>query len=292
MRIKQKWKLGLVLIIAFPLCVSAQSPEEDKLIFKSAVEWLDSKLNYLYYDEVGEKWWNNTFYVNDKKEVTIKHIAASRPNTANIKEKDYTIRTFRIQDINPNSLKISAIEETKGRLVKGKMLELRTYGFQDLIHKTINKRRGSSTSFLFLSFPEVLNDSLDNYAQIVKEKFEEAILASTRIYQAGDDSDFETIFSVLKGQFQSADGAKWQSQMVLPNVLKIEMGEGDPITYFGFDQTKNQFYLMEITSEGFSSTYFSIGADQKLALEIEGNKIFQFVTLNSFIYKGREFFRE
>lgn len=278
------------LLISYGL--SAQTKEEDDVKFKAAVDWLDSKLNYVYYDDVGEKWWNNTFYVNEKREVTIKHIASSKPNTGYIKQKDYTIRSFRIQDINPNSLKISEIEETKGRLVKGKMLELRTFGFQDLIHKTINKRRGSSTSFLFLSFPEVLNDTLNNYAQVVKEKFEEAILASTRIYPTGDERDIETIFSVLTGSFQSLEGKEWKSELVQPNLLKIDLGTSGPITYFGFDQSKKQCYILKISSEGFIPIFLEIDADQKLSLYSDGNKTFQLLTMNSFIYEGQEFVRQ
>lgn len=281
----------LALLIAIPLISTAQSPEENEVNFKSAVDWLDSKLNYIYYDEVGEKWWNNTFYVNDKKEVTIKHISSSKPNTANIQAKTYTIRSFRIQDIDPKSLKVTDIKETKGRIVKGKMLELRTFGFQDLIHKTINKRRGSSTSFLFLSFPEILNDSLMNYAEVVKEKFEQAIVASTRVYSSGDDSNIETIFSILTGNYETADGFKWESDQVQEKVLKIETSD-DVIQYFGLDEDKKQLYLLKITTSGFNYEYFNINNDNELSLLSDSTRIFKFNTLNSFTYHGKEFFRK
>ena len=282
---------GFVLLFLIPIISYGQTPEEDEVIFQSAVDWLDSKLNYIYYDEVGEKWWNNTFYINDKKEVTIKHIASSKPNTANIQNKTYTIRSFRIQDINPQSLKVSKIKETKGRLVKGDMLELRTFGFQDLIHKTINKRRGSSTSFLFLSFPEILNDSLANYAEIVKQKFEEAIMASTRIYPSGDDADRDQIFSILNGSFETAEGQQWKASEAKKNVLKIETGD-DPIQYFGFDERKKQFYLLEIGDSGFDYIYFQLNNESILSLSSDSTAIFQFSTLNSFKYKGQEFHRK
>ena len=281
----------LALLFVVPFVSTAQSPEEDEVNFQSAVDWLDSKLNYIYYDEVGEKWWNNTFYVNDKKEITIKHISSSRPNTANIQDKTYTIRTFRIQDINPQSLKVTDIKDTKGRLVKGKMLELRTFGFQDLIHKTINKRRGSSTSFLFLSFPEVLNDSLRNYADLVKEKFEQAIVASTQIYAAKDDSDIETIFTSLSGSYETADGQKWELEQILKNVLKIKTGE-KAIQYFGFNENQKQFYLLEITSSGFDYTYFQLKDEGMLSLTSDSTIVFQFNTLNSFKFKELTFFRK
>ena len=275
----------------FSLYSPAQTPEEDEVLFRSAVDWLDSKLNYLYYDDVGEKWWNNTFYVNDDRVITIKHIASDIPNTGNIKRKTYTIRTFNIQDINPRSLKITEIEETRGRIVKGKMLELRTYGFQDLIHKTINKRKGSSTSFLFLSFPEVLNDSISNYAEIVKQKFEQAILASTQLYPAGDDRDIETVFKVLNGSFETEDGKEWDAEEVKSNVLKIDRGI-DAIEYFGFDQENKEFYLLDISSRGTHKKSFQLDNTNDLSLKENEENIFKFHTLHSFSYKGVQFFRQ
>ncbi|MEQ8629508.1 hypothetical protein [Ekhidna sp.] len=275
----------------FSSVMLAQSPEQDEIQFQSAVDWLGSKLNYVYYDDVGEKWWSNTFYVNDNREITIKHIASDKPNTANIRSKTYTIRTFRIQDINPKSLKITEVAKTKGRLVKGKMLELRTYGFQDLIHKTINNRRGSSTSFLFLSFPEVLNDSISNYAEIVKQKFEQAILASTKVYPSNTASDSKTIFNILEGNFKSDEGHLWNAQKVKPDVLKIDQGTGN-IEYFGFDQDQQQFYLLDINSDGVQTQFYVMNNQDILSLSSTEETVFTFYTLHSFSFKGTRFFRQ
>ena len=78
-----------------PILCYAQSTEDDELTFQSAIDWLDRKLNYIYFDEVAQKWWLNNFYVNEKKEVTIKNIYTDKPRTANIKEKTYLIRKFK-----------------------------------------------------------------------------------------------------------------------------------------------------------------------------------------------------
>lgn len=274
----------------FSLDSPGQTPEEDEVKFQSAVDWLDSKLSYLYYDEVGEKWWNNTFYVNDKKDITIKHISSSKPNTANIRSKTYTIRTFKIQDINPKSLKIKEVKETKGRIVKGKMLELRTYGFQDLIHKTINNRPATSTSFLFLSFPSALTDSISDYAEIAKQKFEQAILASTQLYPKGNEHDIETVFKILSGSFETDDGKKWDAEEVKSNVLKIDRGI-DAIEYFGFDQENKEFYLLDISSRGTHKKSFQLDNTNDLTLKENEENIFKFHTLHSFSYKGIQFFR-
>ncbi|WP_421764485.1 hypothetical protein [Ekhidna sp.] len=280
----------LITSITF-LPVKSQNLEDDEVRFKSAIDWLDTKLNYIYYDDVGEKWWTNTFYVNENKEVTLKHIASKNPNTANIRNKTYTIRTFQIQNINPESLKISDVKKTKGRIVKGKMLELRTFGFQNLIHKTINGKRASSTSFLYLSFPRVLEDSISNYAEIVKEKFQEAIISSTQIYPFGDSRDIATIFSCLQGNFISVNGEPMTITEKIQGVYKIK-NAADHIQYFGFNNEREQFYLLKINSNGTETMFFDLDRNTQLSLQLDGLEVFSFHTLNSFSFNGLKFYRK
>ena len=281
-----------VFFLLIPLFTIAQSPEENQAIIQSAIDWLDSKLNYIYYDNTNQKWWNNTFYVNENNKTTVKHISSDRPNTTNMNDKTYIIRTFRIQDINPNSLKITKINESRGRIVKGDMLEMRTFGFQDLIHKTINNRKASSTSFLFLSFPETLIDSLSTYVEIVKEKFKEAIWASTQIYPSSYENDLERVLSILTGTYQSADGAIWNTELIYPNVLELDRGEGI-IEYFGYNTEKRQFYLVSILTQGISEQCFHLKGETKLVLSSEQNQeAFVIGNQNSFTLDGQEFFRQ
>ncbi len=280
----------LILLIA-PLLTFAQSPEEDLVRTKAALDWLESKLNYLYYDNASDRWWKNTFYANEKNEITIKHIVSDRPNTANIRDKTYTIRKFRIEDINPKSLKITDIKESRGRVVKGQMLELRTYGFQDLIHKSINNRRASSTSFLFLSFPETLVDSLSNYAEIVKEKLEEAILASIQIYPKNDDSDIATILKVLSGDHKTEDGKQWKAESVESNILKIDRGNR-LIEYFGYDPSAQSFYMISISNGGVKKQNLLFESNDRLKISSKEGVSIVVDTPNSFIINDEAYFRQ
>lgn len=284
-------RIRFLVLLLIPVLTFAQSPEEDEVKLKSALDWLESKLNYLYYDNSDGRWWTNTFYVNENNEVTIKHIVSDRPNTANIRDKTYTIRRFQIQDINPRSLKITDIEESRGRVVKGQMLELRTYGFQDLMHKSINNRRASSTSFLFLSFPESLIDSLSNYAEVVKSKFEEAILASTQLYAAGDESDIQSVFEVLAGEYKSINGNMWNARSVKDNVLKVDRDNG-LIEYLGFDSIVMKFYYLSISSQGMQRQNLDFKESNRLWLSNEDGLEIHIDTPNSFTFGGVEFFRQ
>lgn len=285
-------RLKLLTLALLPMLAFSQSPEEDEVKLESALEWLESKLSYIYYDNTGEQWWNNTFYVNDNLEVTIKHIASDRPNTGYIKDKTYTIRTFQLKDINPNSLKITDIKESRGRIVKGQMLELRTFDFQDLIHKSINKRRASSTSFLFLSFPETLIDSLSNYAEVVKSKFEEAILASTQVYSSNKETNLEAVLNILTGTFESENGTKWIAKGVKANVLQLDRGN-EFIEYFGFDSGLDAFYLLSISNQGIEKQHFKFKEDTRIHLsDHDGNDSLLIKTKHSFILNGEVYSRQ
>lgn len=286
-------KYSLLIILSLQsLILSAQNPELDQSRYEAAAEWLDSKLNYIYFDSEDQRWWKNTFYVNENKEVTIKHISSDRPNTANISDKNYTIRTFKIQDIDPNSLKVSNVKKSRGRIVKGKMLELRTFGYQNLISKTINNRKASSTSYLFLSFPTAVTDSISDYAEVVRDKFKEAIAASTQIYPSDYEHDVERVLKILTGEFQSDGGKTWKTRLIQPHVLELDRGNGDT-EFFGYDTNDHRFYLLTLSSQGIDIQHFKLAEKDKLILSDEqGNDSFLIGNLNIIKIQGEEYFRQ
>ena len=269
-----------------------QSPEDDEVTFRNATDWLNSKLDYIYFDENSQKWWTNSFYVNENKEVTIKQISAKNPNTANIKEKTYTIRTFRIQDINPFTIQIKEVNTSTGRFAKGQLLELHTFDGEPKIHKSINKRKATSTSFLHLSFPKSLTDSLTNYPQLVKEKFYEAVMAATKIYPLDTESNRSLILETLKGEYKSENGTIWQSSKRFEEVLKIEAADKD--IYFGFDQTRQQYFLNEVSDKGVETHYFRVKSGVQLEIENvnDPEQSILFETFNSFRWNGVWYYRQ
>ncbi|NQZ78198.1 MAG: hypothetical protein HRT61_19145 [Ekhidna sp.] len=285
-------RLLLSIITIFYTCLlSGQSTGQDSVLYQSSLEWLDTKLNYEYYDGEGEKWWKNTFYINEDGLVTIKHISSDKRNTAKMKEKTCIIRTFRLEDINPGSIKISSVEKSQGRIAKGQMLELRTFANKKSIQKTINNKKGSSTSFLNLSFPKTSNDSISNRAETVKEKLTQAINAKTRIHSFDNSKDFETIFSVLQGTFQSDDGTTWKSNLQMSKVLKIEH-VNDNIKYLGYDTIQNECYFLEIGTDGMIRYDLTKRSDSTLSLLKDEEVFLDLNTINSFKYQGKVFFRQ
>ena len=279
--------LSLILFIN----ASSQSPEDDDVAFQSAVDWLNSKLDYVYYDKHSQKWWTNTFYINENKEVTIKQISSHHRVTADLKDKVYTIRNFRIQDINPYSIEIKEVQEATGRFVEGELLELHTFDGSHKIHKTINKRKATSTSFLHLSFPRSLTDSLSNYPQLVKDKFYEAVVAATKIYPVNPEGNKTLIFETLKGAYQSEEGQLWEADIRFDNILKIASQEAE--RYFGFDTSKGLYFLSTVSSRGVENKYYKEANNTKLILANvdDPNDQILIYTFNSFQINGEWFYR-
>ena len=184
----------------------AQSEADDDITLKAASDWLDRKLEYNYYDPIEQKWWVNSYYLSDNKEVVIKNISAKNPKSVNLKSKTYTEHRFYLKDINPDKIEIFDINQQQGRMVKGKVIELHTFGNRDLIGKRINGKSTGRHSFLFISIPAFLMDSVPEYAELIQTKFKEAIEASTKVYnQRSDDANRKMIFQILYGNCLKVD---------------------------------------------------------------------------------------
>jgi len=260
----------------------AQPSQDDEVVFASAIDWLNAKLDYVYYDKNSQKWWTNTFYINESKEVTIKQISSHHRITANIKDKNYTIRNFRIQDINPYSIEIKKVHEGTGRFVEGELLELHTFDGSRKIHKSINNRKATSTSFLHLSFPKSLTDSLSNYPQQVRDKFYEAVVAATKIHPIDPDTNRKLIFETMQGSYKSEKGGLWNAELRFDQILKITSPETE--RYFGYDYNKKKYFLVRISADGITTRYYREANNVKLILENELDPQDQilFYTSNSF----------
>ncbi|MEQ9405786.1 MAG: hypothetical protein RIM99_19500 [Cyclobacteriaceae bacterium] len=287
-------KLLLYITLLIPLTGFSQSVEDDELTFRSATDWLDRKLNYIYYDEESQKWWLNKFYVNEQKEVTIKNIFTNKPRSANIKEKVYLIRKFDIRTINPYKIEIRKIDTNQGRIVKGKLLELHTFSGERSVHKTVNGRRGSDVSFIQISFPTFLTDSIADYAELVEGKFKEAIIAATKVYADADvQTNRKTIFDLLNGNFVSQSGNKMKASRRFDNVISLEKSS-ESANYFGYDPARKLFYLTTISDSGTTTSYYELLSGEKLLLQntLKARDVIEFETLNTFRMGDTIYYRE
>ena len=280
-------------ILLSPLLSKTQPNEEDELVFKTAVEWLNRKLEYIYYDETSQKWWLNKFYVNENKYVTIKNTFTKNPRSASIREKTFHTRTFQIENINPNRISTRKIEKNQGRIVKGTLLELKTVNNRKDIHHRINDRKGTDVSFLQISLPSFLTDSIPDYAETIQAKLQEAIIAATKVYSASTlEENKSKIFKILTGTFTSNDGDEMQGIKKFENV--ISLGSADTENYFVFTPSENLFSLTSLSNDGILVKKYQLLDNEKLVLQNieESEDLISFETTNSFVFDNRLFFRK
>ena len=287
-------KKVMIIFLFLPYWGFSQSAEDDDLTFQSAVDWLDRKLNYYYFEDGSQKWWLNKFYVNEKREVTIKNIHTAKPRSANIKEKVYHIRKFNIEDINAYNIKISEIKQNQGRIVKGKLLELHTFGNKRVVHNTTDGRRGSDVSFIQLSFPTFMTDSIADYAELVQSKFKEAIIAATKVYASESiEENKKAIFNILKGSFVSKDGERIKIESVFENVISLNETPTEKV-FFGFNDSSETFYITKISSEGSETKNYELQSGETILLQnkVDKGDVIVFETIHSFRLSGTNFYRE
>ncbi|MEP1097386.1 MAG: hypothetical protein ABJG78_19875 [Cyclobacteriaceae bacterium] len=285
--------LVYLLIILSPVLSFSQSNEQDELVFQSAVDWLNRKLEYIYHDEVSQKWWLNRFYVNEEKVVTIKNTHTSNPRSVSIKEKIFHTRTFEIQNINPYQISMRKIERNQGRIVKGTLLELKTVKNRKDIHHKINDRTGTDVSFVQISLPSFMTDSIPDYAETVQAKLKEAIIAATKVYASGSLTENKNkIFEILEGSYTNDTGDEMQGTKRFDNVMSL--GGGTSENYFVFTPADNLFYITTLSSEGVTFKKYQLVEGEKIVLQnIESeDDIITFETINSFTFNNQLYYRK
>ncbi len=205
--------------IGFTTILNAQATYEDSARFESTIEWLEDKLTYNYYNETDDEWWINRFTFNDHSEtVTIKNI--NSPEIEAVSDKTYLQLNFRLEELNPFTIQVQKNTSNAGRLVKGKVIRVGAY--EKSIRRVKNGRMATNQSFIYISIPEFLEDSLENYSQNIAQKLEEAIKLSTKMYNRGVDQNVKVLSKMLYGQFTNESGTKWIIQKVFENSFEIK----------------------------------------------------------------------
>ncbi len=286
-------RIVVSLTLLLPILSFAQPNAEDEVIFKSAVDWLNRKLNYIYHDGAADKWWVNKFYVNENKYVTIKNTLTANPRSVSIRDKTFHARTFQIEDINPYQISITNIERNQGRIVKGKLMELKTVNLKKSIHHRINDRTGTDVSFVQISFPTFMTDSIADYAETVQAKLKEAIIAATKVYASSSFLENKAkIFEVMEGSFTNAEGDDLQTARKFDNVLSISKNDSE--NYFVYTPADQLFYLTSISNNGVAIKKYRLNTDNRIILENLENEedIISLETTNSFNFNGKLYYKK
>lgn len=218
----------LIIVLHLSVCVFGQSKDEDLVVLEQTAEWLEQKLTYHYFNIDDEEWWTNRFdYDPQTLKATIRNI--STENLGAIQDRTHMQRVFQFGDLNPYNIYMEETNTNSGRLVKGKTIRIGTYQQAKSINQIKNGTVPSTASFIYLSIPKVYEDSVNNYAETIVSKFEEAILLATKVYPTGSfDGDASQLISTLENdRFIAENKENIVITKIFPDALELEHWDGE-----------------------------------------------------------------
>lgn len=217
------------------------------------MQWLERKLTYNYYDPTNEKWWVNVIHVKENGAYTIKNIAVKHPK--NVTKKTYHQRTFFMWDLNPRTVTISDVPSDLGRFVKGKLIRLEGFKGEKKVGTKKNGRRGSRVSYIHISIPAFLEDSVQEYSMKVKEKLAAAISLNARLFKTSNKEDnINATFNTFKGSYVSEDSTSYMNfEKIAAMLVRFTIRENSRIQVgtIGYEEERNSIFYFRASSEGY-----------------------------------------
>ncbi|MFY0685945.1 MAG: hypothetical protein JXQ90_02210 [Cyclobacteriaceae bacterium] len=169
-------------------------------------EYLVRKLSFTYYSDDQNLWWINRMSY-DKKSGELVYRNNSAEDPRKISGKKYIQRSFLLSDLNPYNIEKLHIGKTVGRIVKGEEIILHTVKNERKITKVLNTLNATPQSFLHISIPEYLDDSV-HLADSVIMKFKESVFYETRLSNKGSfEENVQQVMDALKGDFTYENNA-------------------------------------------------------------------------------------
>lgn len=271
-------KLPFIFLLALAFDVYSQTAEQDSSSFDATMQWLERKLTYNYYDATNGQWWVNVIQKKDNGAFTIKNIAAKHPDR--ITGKIYYQRTFFLWDLDPNKITVSDIPKDMGRFVKGKLIRLEGFKDENKIATKKDGRVGSKVSYLHISIPTYLEDSLQDYSIKVKEKLTDALYLNARLFNANDEEkNLIAAFNTLSGNYISEDSTSYLDFDVLAQRLirfKVRKDSQIKVGTIGYDEEKKTVFYFQASATGHLIKQFTLDqrAGDLILKNEEGDSIF------------------
>ncbi len=252
-----------LLVILFLFCSftsHAQTAEQDSVTYESLFKWVERKLTYDYFDPSNQHWWVNRFQPNLNGSIVIKNIAAEHPKR--VLEKVYHLRQFYLYDLNPKRVSVIETPTDQGRFVKGKIIRMEGFGDEKKIVTQKDGVAGSDVSFIHVSVPEFLEDSLQNYAFVLRDNLSQLIFMSARLFNQKDEAkNKEAVFSALRGTYVNQDSTAYLSfEVVDSGHVRFQWTHGKERSYgqIGFDAAKKVYFFFKSTPEKYVLREFAV----------------------------------
>ncbi|MEM9328109.1 MAG: hypothetical protein AAGA85_20750 [Bacteroidota bacterium] len=235
----------------------------------TALDWLGKNLDYQYYNADQRKWWVNRLDYN-LQEAYIRIQNASADHPLNAASKQWIHRRVELHFLDPNSIAIDEIPSNRGRVVRGKVLVVKTVGNDRLIQKTIDGAEASSESFLQFSIPKSLLDEQPYFADSLKHYLSEAILSSARLTRPeGSEDDVAMVFDVFQGEFQ-CPGFVRRFSPIYPLTVEVEDTSGDHLLrkgFFGHERESEGFFTWMVSESASRSRQFDMAPGEEIVLK-------------------------
>lgn len=246
-------KVFFPLFIFCALTGRAQTAEQDSVSYDALFKWVERKLTYDYFDPTNQHWWVNRFQPNLNGSIVIKNIAAEHPKR--VLEKVYHLRQFFLYDLNPNTISVIEAPVDQGRFVKGRIVRMEGFGDEKKIATKKDGVVGSDVSFIHISVPAFLEDSLQNYAFELQAKLKQLTYLSARLINANDvKKNSESIFSALRGNYVNQDSTAYLSfEVTNPGHVRYEWKEGERRWFgqIGYDTEKQVYFFIRSSEKGY-----------------------------------------
>jgi hypothetical protein len=280
-----------VFLLAFGFSCTAQSAEVDSVTTESAFKWVERKLTFNYFDPTNQNWWVNRLHKNDDGSVTLINIAADHPDK--VLEKVYHLRRFFLYDINPNAITVMDNPSDQGRFVKGRILRLQGFGDENKIATKKDGRVGSDVSFIHISVPSFLEDSLQNYAFELRDKIKLLLTLDARFVNAGNpEKNKANALSAWRGNYVSSDSTQYLSlEVVNAGQIRFEWKgqESSQFGQFGYDEAKQAFFFFRASNRSYYLGDFTIDKASKQLVLKNGEDSIHIIGRNtiSFLLGGK-----
>jgi len=247
------YKVFFPFLFFCALVGQAQTAEQDSVSYDALFKWVERKLTYDYFDPTNQHWWVNRFQPNLNGSIVIKNIAAEHPKR--VLEKVYHLRQFFLYDLNPNTISVIDAPVDQGRFVKGRIVRMEGFGDEKKIATKKDGVVGSDVSFIHISVPAFLEDSLQNYAFELQAKLKQLTYLSARLLNAKDPKkNNEAVFSALRGNYVNQDSTVYLSfEVTNPGHVRYEWKAGDQRWYgqIGYDSEKQVYFFFRASDKGY-----------------------------------------
>jgi hypothetical protein len=283
----------MISLIGFTIglftCSTASAYQEidstEEVTFDESIQWLEKHLSYSYLNKSSKKWWNNSLsFEKNTGTVVIRNSSSDVPN--GVDKNVYYGRSVKLTDLDFRAVKIIENKQDKGRISKGKMIQIDVIGRNKKIQKTYNGRASIKESFIRFPITEE-NDSLYTNIELCKSYFEQAIALKSKVTNSGDSlENTSRFFKTITGSFDTEEGSACLIDELFSNTLEFQFRREGTLykkSVVSYDEPNHHFIYWMVNAAGSSHHFLDLIQSETLELvSLSGDFKIQLHGMNHF----------